>query len=61
MSKKKKVKEEKPKEEEIKGIPNQKKKWAKKDFADYFKESRELSDFTCKKGGIVESRRKKMK
>lgn len=61
MSKKKKAKAEIPETEQIKGIPDQKKKWAKKDFADYFKESRELSDFTCKKQGIVESRRKKIK
>lgn len=33
-----------------------KKKWTKKDFAKYYKESRELSDYTCPSSGIVKSR-----
>lgn len=33
--------------------------WTKKDYADYFKESRELSDYSCSKNGIIENRFKK--
>ncbi len=33
-----------------------KKVWTKKDFAEYYKESRELSDYTCSKNGTVKSR-----
>ena len=33
-----------------------KKVWKKKEFANYHKESRELSDYSCSKNGIVESR-----
>ena len=36
-----------------------KKKWDKKAYAEYFKESNELSDYSCSKRGIVESRYKK--
>ena len=35
-----------------------KKVWTKKDYARYFKESRELSDYTCKKQGTIEYRQK---
>lgn len=30
--------------------------WTKKDYAEYFKESRELSDYSCSKNGIIENR-----
>lgn len=36
-----------------------KKKWTKADYAEYYKESRELSDYTCSKNGVVENRYKK--
>jgi len=38
-----------------------KKTWTKKDFANYYKESKELSDYSCSKSGIVESRYAKKK
>lgn len=38
-----------------------KKVWTKKDYAEYFKESRELSDYTCGKQGVVEYKIKSKK
>lgn len=40
---------------------NKKKVWTKKDYAEYFKESRELSDYTCSKNGVVKNKFKKKK
>jgi len=33
--------------------------WTKKDIANYYSESRTLSDYSVKKGGIIESKYKK--
>lgn len=46
------------KKNHCKEIPK-KKKWSKSDFSNYFKESRELSDYSCAKSGIVKSKYKK--
>jgi len=41
----------------IKKKSSEKKKvWNKKAYAEYFKESRELSDYSCSKRGITENK-----
>lgn len=46
-------------EAEVDGVPSEKKKWARADFAKYYKTSDELSDFTCSKSGVIKKRFKK--
>jgi len=37
-------------------IPLKKKQWTKKDYSNYFKSSKELSDYTVNKKGLIKSR-----
>jgi hypothetical protein len=53
-------KTKKSKTNPIKGIP-EKKKWTKSDFARYYKESKALSDYSCSRSGIIQSRETKKK